>query len=210
MLFASGAVLSGILVLTRAAPAAQSSAVVPSSSSPTVTVKNGTYIGLHLPTFKTRCFLGRALRATAHRGPRELLRRLASTHPQTALTLLHAFQRFCHPQSLNTSWLGESNAAAYGTGCTVEEDCLTLNIVKPSDVTTGLPVLVWNFGGGLVSGSGVRLTFEFDQSETSSSLVLEQRGRVQRLVSRPEVRGAGEAHDLCVLQVRISIPIAFC
>ena len=33
------------------------------------------------------------------------------------------------------------------------EDCLTLNIFKPPNVTSGSPIMVWLFGGGLCSGT---------------------------------------------------------
>lgn len=36
----------------------------------------------------------------------------------------------------------------------MNEDCLTLNIVKPkSPASTGLPVLVWIYGGGFQTGA---------------------------------------------------------
>ncbi|KAI0322476.1 Carboxylesterase [Amylostereum chailletii] len=53
------------------------------------------------------------------------------------------------------------NALNFGPSClqpltpedTISEDCLTLNIYRPSDVQTGspLPVMVWIYGGGFVS-----------------------------------------------------------
>lgn len=65
------------------------------------------------------------------------------------------------PQSLNTTWSGKKNATEYGYGCVglgedtqvainnfVNEDCLTMNVVRPAgyDGNAKLPVLVWIHG----------------------------------------------------------------
>ena len=42
----------------------------------------------------------------------------------------------------------------YGSTFNLSEDCLTINVVRPSVRSTGpLPVLVWVYGGGLYAGS---------------------------------------------------------
>jgi para-nitrobenzyl esterase len=51
----------------------------------------------------------------------------------------------------------ESDAAPIGT--TPSEDCLYLNIWKPTNATGRLPVLVWIYGGGWVNGGSSPATY---------------------------------------------------
>lgn len=69
--------------------------------------------------------------------------------------------RFATPRSLNTSFTEPRNATAYGPECIgygydqwilgnrISEDCLTINIVRPSgtEESDDLPVAVWIHGG---------------------------------------------------------------
>ena len=65
---------------------------------------------------------------------------------------------------LNTTF-NVLNATAFGPSCygisnpNQNEDCLTLNIWRPSTGSKQLPVLVWLYGGGLVSGYTVSEVF---------------------------------------------------
>ena len=73
------------------------------------------------------------------------------------------------PQSLNTTWSDTRNATEYGYACIgygddtliygrnyVSEDCLTLNIVRPSGFDSqSLPVGVWIYGGGFFEGTSL-------------------------------------------------------
>eukprot|EP00794_Sanderia_malayensis_P000226 gene220-841_t len=72
--------------------------------------------------------------------------------------------RFQAPQ--DTTWTGLLNATKFGHVCPQfeemvlkknvgNEDCLTLNIYRPSNVTGHLPVMVWIHGGGYVNGAGM-------------------------------------------------------
>ena len=88
---------------------------------PTVNIKNGSYYGLHNPTYNQDLFLGMPF-------------------AQPPLNDL----RFNLPMSLNTSWTKAKNATQYGYECygygsdqwvlgnIVGEDCLTLNVSRPS------------------------------------------------------------------------------
>ncbi|CAM1506153.1 Fc.00g057940.m01.CDS01 [Cosmosporella sp. VM-42] len=74
--------------------------------------------------------------------------------------------RFEIPNSLNTSWQGVKNATKFSPSCVgdqtnawggdmvVSEDCLTLNVVRPSGYRAGdnLPVVIWIHGGGFRAG----------------------------------------------------------
>ncbi|KAL4902790.1 hypothetical protein BDW74DRAFT_57562 [Aspergillus multicolor] len=94
--------------------------------------------------------------------------------------------RFHHPQPINQSW-SVKDATSYGPWCHTSplslpgftqegfqheesEDCLTLNIVRPSGINqdAALPVLVWIYGGGFRDGSGAdqryNMSFIVDES----------------------------------------------
>lgn len=121
-------------------------AVLASSAScdPTVTVRNGTYAGVSLPTFKQDAFLG---------------------IPYAQDTGGH--NRFRVPQALNTTWTGVRTAQNYSNACPdpdltdalygMSENCLSINIVRPSkqepSSNAALPVAVWIHGGSYHYGT---------------------------------------------------------
>lgn len=101
------------------------------------TTKNGTYQGRHLQEWDQDAFLG-------------------IPYAQPPLGDL----RFRWPQSINTSFSGTRDASEYGYSCmqyhtnfSLSEDCLTLNVIRPTGNYTKLPVVVWIYGGGLYTGS---------------------------------------------------------
>ncbi|RDW56727.1 hypothetical protein BP6252_14002 [Coleophoma cylindrospora] len=75
--------------------------------------------------------------------------------------------RFRVPQSLNSSWTGSVPATSYSSACvgygsdeltypSLSEDCLYLNVVRPSGYESEqLPVAFWIHGGGLYEGSSI-------------------------------------------------------
>ena len=75
--------------------------------------------------------------------------------------------RWRPPQPI-TDWSGVRSATDYGTGCpalasgngpqTVDEDCLFINVQRPTGTRrgAGLPVFVFLHGGGGVSGSSTQ------------------------------------------------------
>lgn len=105
---------------------------------PTVTLQNGTYNGVYSSTYGQDFFLG-------------------VPFAQPPLGEL----RFRIPQPLNSSWEGSRNATAYYPECVgyggdqigyeVNEDCLALNVIRPSGYEGQLlPIGVWIHGGGYI------------------------------------------------------------
>lgn len=115
-----------------------------SSSSPTVTVKNGTYYGLYLPSFDQDVFLG-----------------IPYSYPPTAP------YRFLPARPLNSSWTGLRNATNYGHTCPsadttdlalpygMSEDCLYVNVIRPASISKDrkLNILFWIHGGSYQTGA---------------------------------------------------------
>lgn len=111
--------------------------------APTVTVKNGSYYGVYNSEYDQDFFLG-----------------MPYTQPPLGELRLQV------PQPLNETWTGTRNATEYSPECIgygsddwvlgniVSEDCLTLNVVRPSNVEAGanLPVIFWIHGGGYSEG----------------------------------------------------------
>jgi para-nitrobenzyl esterase len=61
------------------------------------------------------------------------------------------------PPVAAASWTGERDAAKPGAECQKEEDCLTLNVVRPAGAKPGakLPVMVWIHGGAFAIGTSM-------------------------------------------------------
>lgn len=112
-------------------------------AEPLVTVLNGTYEGLHLPSFDQDIFLG--IPYAQDTGGKN---------------------RFRIPQSLNDTWNGTHAAKTYSNACPdfrldadgqygMSENCLTINVVRPANVpsNSSLPVAVWIHGGSYQVGT---------------------------------------------------------
>lgn len=120
-----------------------SSLAAAATSGPRATVRNGTYEGIHLPSFKQDIFLG---------------------IPYAQDT--GGLNRFRIPQSLTSSWNGTRSAKQYGPACPdhrpdqdgefgMSEDCLSINVVRPAGLKDGqkVPVVVWIHGGSYQVGT---------------------------------------------------------
>ncbi|KAH9868570.1 hypothetical protein J1614_007642 [Plenodomus biglobosus] len=112
------------------------------AKDPRVTVRNGTYEGVYLPSFDQDVFLGIPF--------------AQDTGGQN---------RFRVPQALNTTWNGTRAAKQYGHTCPdpteaeygMSEDCLNINIIRPAGFNASesakLPVAVWIHGGSYQVGT---------------------------------------------------------
>jgi carboxylesterase type B len=109
---------------------------------PVVTVQNGSYAGLYQQNYQQDFFLGVPY---AQPPVGDLRLRVAA--------------------SLDESWSDVRNATAYSPQCVgyggddigyeTSEDCLTLNVIRPTGTEgQNLPVAVWIHGGGYVMGGG--------------------------------------------------------
>ncbi|KAH8696581.1 putative extracellular lipase [Talaromyces proteolyticus] len=111
--------------------------------APTVSLKNGSYYGVYNSNYNQDYFLG-----------------IPYTQPPLGELRLQV------PQSLNETWTGTRNATQYSPECIgygsdtwvlgndISEDCLTINVVRPSNVAADakLPILFWIHGGGFSDG----------------------------------------------------------
>ncbi|OAL56811.1 alpha/beta-hydrolase [Pyrenochaeta sp. DS3sAY3a] len=161
------------------------------AAEPTVTVLNGTYEGLYLPTFDQDIFLG--------------IPYAQNTGGQN---------RFRIPQSLNTTWNGTRTAKQYGHTCPdptdaefgMSEDCLSINIIRPAglsaDESAKLPVAVWIHGGSYQVGTSAlpnyNLTYIVQRSVEIGKPIIAtsinyRKGGWGMLYSR-EIQGTGQTN----------------
>ncbi|KAI4148807.1 MAG: hypothetical protein LQ340_004925 [Diploschistes diacapsis] len=128
-------------------------------ATPTVQVINGTYQGLYSAEYDQDFFLGMPF----------------AQPPIGSL-------RYQVPQPLNSAWTDTHTATEYSPECIgygsdqwvlgnhVSEDCLSINVIRPSGVRDGsnVPVAVWIYGGGFTEGGNsdprYNLSFIVEQS----------------------------------------------
>ncbi|KAK0650346.1 Cholinesterase [Lasiodiplodia hormozganensis] len=129
-------------ILLAASEAALAAPAVRRAAAPTASVKNGTIEGIHNAEYNQDFFLG-----------------VPFAQPPVGEL------RFRVPQSLNTTFEGTQSATSYAPSCIgygsdqfgyeISEDCLYLNVVKPSGYENqSLPVAFWIHGGGYTQGGG--------------------------------------------------------
>ncbi|GAA6023879.1 hypothetical protein JCM10207_000513 [Rhodosporidiobolus poonsookiae] len=138
--------LSTLALLTSGADA---SPVARATSAPSVSIANGTVEGVILPTFNQDAFLG-------------------VPYAQPPIADL----RFRKPRALNTTYTGGTYAAKTlplhcpgvggdNVGYEQSEDCLQLNVLRPSGISEGdkLPVGLWIHGGGFQMGGSADMRY---------------------------------------------------
>ncbi|TGJ87675.1 hypothetical protein E0Z10_g1114 [Xylaria hypoxylon] len=175
------------------------------AAEPVVRLLNGSYEGLHLPSFQQDVFLG---------------------IPYAQDT--GGINRFRIPQSLAETWKGVREAKIYGPACPdqdeadghygMSEDCLSINIVRPSGSSRNekegegaeggkttrpkLPVLLWIHGGSYQVGTSAlpnyNLTFLVQRSVDLGLPVLAasinyRKGGWGNMYSR-EIQGSGNTN----------------
>ena len=132
-----------VLALSASSFAAPRSAPKQDTKPPTIKIKNGTVEGIHSTNYNQDYFLG-------------------IPYAQPPIGDL----RFRVPQPIKTPWSTTFSARKYSPACIgygsdqwpyeISEDCLYLNIVRPSGYEgEQLPVAFWVHGGGLYQGSGI-------------------------------------------------------
>ncbi|KAK7732035.1 hypothetical protein SLS57_001015 [Botryosphaeria dothidea] len=129
-------------LVLAASEAALAAPAVRRAAAPTASVKNGTLEGVHSPEYNQDFFLG-----------------VPFAQPPVGDL------RFRVPQSINSSFDGVRSATDYAASCIgygsdqfgyeISEDCLYLNVVRPSGYENqSLPVAFWIHGGGYTQGGG--------------------------------------------------------
>ncbi|KAK0717450.1 Alpha/Beta hydrolase protein [Lasiosphaeria miniovina] len=155
------------------------------NAAPTATVKNGTYAGAYNARYGQDFFLG--------------------------MPYAQKPARFTVAESLNSTWEGVRNAAAYPRHCMgfgpdmvgyeMSEDCLYINVIRPAgvDPAAQLPVAVWIHGGGLTMGGSAdrryNLSFIVQNSVELGTPIIavsfNYRMAAFGFLSGPEVQAAG-------------------
>ncbi|KAI1349700.1 Alpha/Beta hydrolase protein [Xylaria sp. FL0043] len=185
---------------------ASAAAAAPSSHEapiPSVTAKNGTINGRYLAEpWDQDVFLG-------------------IPYAQPPLGPL----RFKWPQPLNETYATPLDASSYGYSCyqdsstfDLSEDCLTLNVVRPHNVTetSNLPVLVWIHGGGLFAGSSADPQYNLSAlvrlSQDSSSphqpiiaVSINYRLGIFGFLQTPQVLAEGSSANAGLLDQRLAL-----
>jgi len=113
------------------------------ATSPVVRSKAGVYQGRYLAEFDQDLFLGVKYAPKPVRfAPAKLVADAPEAHHDATRYGLDC-----------TGYGGDTNTLVAGNWTRLGEDCLNLNLVKPRTNQTGLPVLLWIYGGGWQQGA---------------------------------------------------------
>lgn len=113
-----------------------------STSDPTVNISTGEYVGRYIPEFKQDVFLGVPYADKP-----------ARFTPAKLATGSAGVTRAAKEYGYSCPGYGSDTAKLVAAGTIViNEDCLNLNVIRPSGEKSGLPVLVWIYGGNWQQG----------------------------------------------------------
>lgn len=139
---------------------ASAAAIEPRATSPSVQIANGTINGVYLPTFDQE---GQSSKLRGPVGIQSLTRLTRAAF--FGVPFARPAQRLRRPERLNTTYSAPFEATnpnvpfcpGFGSdnwAYNASEDCLLLNIVRPSGygADAKLPVAVWFHGGGYQQG----------------------------------------------------------
>ncbi|KAK4948835.1 hypothetical protein LTR10_012208 [Elasticomyces elasticus] len=190
----TASLIVGFTALAHAAPSGWWHHPRPYQTPPSVSLRNGTYAGVYSPEYDQDFFLG-----------------LPFAQPPVGDL------RFSNPVPLNSSFETVQQATRYSPACVgygpsqvgynVSEDCLYLNVIRPSGHHDqprrgGLPVAVWIFGGGFVQGSGVDTRYNqsfivqnsVNMGQPIISVTLDYRLSAWGLLQGEEVLASGDSN----------------
>lgn len=129
--------------LLKPSLAAVGFASLTAATSPVVHSDAGIYEGRYLPEFNQDLFLGVKF---APKPVRFAPAKLISNAPET-------YQNATQYGLDCKGYGSDTNNLVAGGWTKMGEDCLNLNIIKPRTNQTGLPVLLWIYGGGWQQGA---------------------------------------------------------
>lgn len=155
------------LCLLAAAALSNPLASKSTANPPTVTLSNANskaiFVGRSLPKFNQDLFLGikyadKPIRFT----PAQLKSTYASNDSNSGAYNLSAGEFASSPDVYYNATEYGYDCPAYGSDTTtlvdrglirLDEDCLNLNVIRPSGSTRSLPVMLWVYGGGWQQGA---------------------------------------------------------
>lgn len=119
----------------------------------TVTIKNGTLVGIRNPTYNQDFFLGVPYASPPVGNLR--LRKPVPPESWDGTRVSNTYSNWCLGVDINLPGFSQNVTGP------MSEDCLYLNIVRPANVspTAKLPVMAWIHGGGFLAGSANDLRY---------------------------------------------------
>lgn len=147
------------LVLPLLAAAAIAAPIEERAAGPSVTIQNGTVVGSSasgVDSFKGIPFAQPPTGTLRLRAPQTIASSFGTITATGSPTACPQFYSQVDTTNIPDDALGELlDSPVFQEATVTGEDCLTLNVQRPSNVTSSskLPVVFWIFGGGFEFGS---------------------------------------------------------